>query len=781
MKTISLLCILCILSFSVFGQSDYSKVRIFVPDYRLTELSDLGIPIDHGIRKKDTWLDTDLSQSQIQSLIAHQFDYEILIEDVTSFYIDRNSQPQAESDRAACDGNSTTTGFNPQTPANFSLGSFAGFYTYQEFLDELDAMAAAYPNLITTRAAIDTFQTHEGRSIYWVRISDNPNVDENENEVLYTAIHHAREPAGLSQLIFYMWYILENYGSDDEITYLLDNTELYFIPMINPDGYIENETNSPNGGGMHRKNKRNVGTTNPGVDLNRNYSYHWNESGTTSDPDGDTYPGTHSFSEPETQAVKYFCENRDFEFALNAHSYSNLLLFPIGYASAVFAQDHSYFQTFSNHQVLFNDYIAQKASDLYPAAGDSDDWMYADDLSTKPKIYALTPEIGSSADGFWPAQNRILPLCKENVWMNLIQAHLPHIYGVTKDLDPNRLENLSGYFHYNYERLGLENGPVSIEILPLQGIQTIGSANSHTVNLMDIIEDSISYTLSSTLSFGDEIKYILKTDFGLWARHDTIVKQYGNGSISFIDNANNLVNWNGNWGLTNEYFVSPDFSISDSPFGNYSNNTLSEYFLDNNSITFENATYAYAQFHARWEIENDYDYVEFMISTDDGVSWTPLCGQYTNPGTTNQDNDQPLYDGTQTDWVLEEVDLSDYLNIQNPQFKFKLVSDQFVNEDGFAFDDFKIITDGYPLGLSKTLNPNSISVYPNPARSELFLVSNGNVEQVEIYNHVGQLKGRFPVLNNKETINVEGYANGIYYIKCIDQTGQFTLKKIAIL
>jgi carboxypeptidase T len=64
--------------------------------------------------------------------------------------------------------------------------------------------------------------------------------------MLYTAVHHAREPGGLSILIYYMWYLLENYNSDPAIQYLINNTELYFIPLVNPDGYIHDQTISPN-------------------------------------------------------------------------------------------------------------------------------------------------------------------------------------------------------------------------------------------------------------------------------------------------------------------------------------------------------------------------------------------------------------------------------------------------------------------------------------------------------------------------------------------------------
>src|SRR5690606_2209606 len=116
-------------------------------------------------------------------------------------------------------------------------------------------------------------------------ISDQPDVDQDEPEVLYDALHHAREPASLSQLIFYMWYLLENYGTNDEVTYLVDSTEMYFVPCVNPDGYVYNWNNHPTGGGMWRKNRRVNGNGTFGVDLNRNYGHEWGYNNTGSSPD----------------------------------------------------------------------------------------------------------------------------------------------------------------------------------------------------------------------------------------------------------------------------------------------------------------------------------------------------------------------------------------------------------------------------------------------------------------------------------------------------------------
>ena len=108
-----------------------------------------------------------------------------------------------------------------------------------------------FPTLISQKFSVGT--TIEGRPIYMVKISDNPTVSENEPQVLYTALHHAREPESMEQMIFFMFYLLENYGTDPEATYLVNNREMYFIPVINPDGYQYNYSTNPGGGGMWRK------------------------------------------------------------------------------------------------------------------------------------------------------------------------------------------------------------------------------------------------------------------------------------------------------------------------------------------------------------------------------------------------------------------------------------------------------------------------------------------------------------------------------------------------
>ena len=765
------------LSFSMLSLAqDYSRAKIITGSDGLKQLAELGIAVDHGTVKRETYFISDFSSAEIQQIKDAGFEVEIIIADVKQYYIDRNATTTEPTRNVNCSGQGGGNGYAaPTVPTNFNLGSMAGFYTYQEFIDEIDAMAAQYPNLITAKAPISTFLTHESRPIYFMRMSDNPSTDEAEPEILYTAIHHAREPNSLSEVIFYMWYLLENYDNSEEIQFLLNNTELYFVPMINPDGYIYNETTDPGGGGMWRKNRRNNGGS-YGVDLNRNYSYQWGTTGVSMTPSADTYPGTAAFTEPETQAIKWFCENRDFMFAFNAHTYADDILHPIGTTVAEFAVDHDYFQAFTGHMVQYNGYSNTKSSDLYPASGDSDDYMYKVDTIQKPKIFAMTPEVGSDGDGFWPASVDITGICQEMLFTNLILAHLSHKYLVVDDTDPSTIETMTGNFNHSAYRLGQESGAVTVSIEALQGIQSVGGGTSHNLTIMQTENGAISYTLDPAIQFGDPIRYILKTEYGLWTKRDTIEKTFGALTSQFIDDATNVTNWTGNWSTTSNIYVSPTQSFTESPTGDYSNNTTRTYTL-NQSVDLTNATAAGVRYYAQWEIENDYDFCQFQVSVD-GTNWIGQCGLYTNPGSSAggvQPADEPLYDGVQSTWVLEEINLSDYLG-QVINVRFILKSDGGVRMDGFYFDDFQLMYNLTDVGIEE--NGSTIKSMPNPANTYAQIGFEQPISQgtVNVYSMAGELIYSESVheLTNKITLNTSNWNDGMYTV-VVSDTEQFIL------
>ena len=786
MKTTLLLFSLLI---SCWGFSqDYSRAKIFTDSDGLQRLAELGIGIDHGVVKRGTFFISDFSKEEIKQIRDAGFQVEILIADVKSYYVNQNigldpNAPAAEKN-AACSPTSGPGTFTPAVPANFNLGTMGGFYTYQEFIAEIDAMAAQYPNLISVKDTISNFLSIQNRPIYWMRLSDNPNSDEAEPEVLYTAIHHAREPNSLSEVIFYMWYLLENYNTNPEVKYLLDNTELYFVPMINPDGYVYNQTTDPSGGGMWRKNRRLNSGGSYGVDLNRNYSYGWGTTGTSTNQSNDTYCGTAAFSEPETQAVKWFCENRNFQYAFNAHTYANDILFPIGTTTNEFAADHNYFDAFTHHMVQYNGYENKKSSALYPASGDSDDYMYKVDTVIKPKIFAMTPEVSNTSGGFWPAVNEITGICQDMVFPNLILAHLTHRYLEVKDTDPGMIGTLTGSFNHSAYRLGLENGPVNVSITPIMGIQTVGAPVTHNLPIMGSATNSISYSLVPTIQFGDEIRYVLNTEYVGWTKHDTIVKTFGSITSQFVDEANSAANWTGSWATTNSTFVSPSTSFTDSPSGDYANNVTRTYQF-NNTIDLTHVTEAMIRFYAKWEIETDFDYCQFQVSTDNGVSWIGQCGNYTVPGTSAngsvQPNNQPVYEGTESNWVLEEINLSDYIG-DSIKVRFILKSDVGTRGDGFYFDDFEVLYNIDYTGLAEN-EKELFHLVPNPASSYVNIIFDQAIQNgvIEIVNMNGETISSQAAEGSKVEIRTDQLSAGVYYVRYIGSVEQKSPVKLVVM
>lgn len=683
---------------SVFSQA-YSRVKINTSDEGLKSLSELGVTVDHGVRKDNVFFISDFSAEEIAIMHANNYSIEILIPDVQAYYIDQNNQTSVSYKNTTCQQATPIT-----TPTHFNQGSMGGYLTYTQLLAELDEMATLYPNLITTKMPISTFLTIENRPIYHVRISDNPSLDEaGEPKVLYTSLHHAREPMSLMETVFYMWFLLENYATNEEVQYLVNNMQLYFVPCINPDGYVYNNTTSPNGGGMHRKNRRNVGTTNKGVDLNRNYSYGFGTTGTSTNVNNDTYPGTGPFSEAETQAMRWLVQNNHFITAFNAHTWAKSILFPIGTTTAEFAPHHDYLQAETNHMVENNGYSAIKSSGLYPASGDSDDYMYKVDIGIgqKDTIFAHTPEVGTA---FWQPASEIEATCQEMLHPNLVLAHITKKYLAVKETDPSFIPSTSGNFNHSAHRIGLENGAITVSIEPLLNIASVGNPIVYTLSLNQVTNGSISYTLTNGIQAGALVKYILKTDNGFWVKRDTIVKTYGNFNL-IASETGATTNWTGNWNTSSTVFYSPSQSYTDSPTGNYSSNATKTYTY-NPTIDLSNVTDAKITYYAKWDIEADYDYVQFQVSTDGGTTWIPQCTKYTVLGTSAngsvQPDNSPVYEGQNSNWVLDEVNLSEYLG-QTIKVRFILKSDGGTNGDGFYFDDFNL----YTLNNGQVLAPET--------------------------------------------------------------------------
>ena len=237
-------------------EEKFKQIKVFVPDKQtLDRIWSTGIDHEGTAGKIGGTMEFVAGSFELQELTRKGINYEVVIADLANHY-----EQQLTRGRVNAMG--------------FGYGSMGGFYTFNEVLMQLDSLRLLFPNLISVRDSIG--RSVQGRAIWAVKIGSSQSAG--KPEVLYTALHHAREPEGMMSVLYYMWWLLENYAANPEAAYFVNHRQQWFIPVVNPDGYEYNRQTNPNGGGMWRKNRRDNGSGIYGVDPNRNYGpmYMWN-------------------------------------------------------------------------------------------------------------------------------------------------------------------------------------------------------------------------------------------------------------------------------------------------------------------------------------------------------------------------------------------------------------------------------------------------------------------------------------------------------------------------
>ena len=679
----------------------YQEIRVFHADpSTLQSLNNLGIPLDHVRKNKDESLDVVVTMEEAHALLEIGIPFDVRQHDLTEYFVTR-SMPGIERD--------------------FPLGSMLGNYTLLEAIAQMDTLRNMYPDFVSEKDSIGT--SIEGRTIWAFKVSDYPSVDEDEPEVLYTGLTHAREPVSMMNLFFFVRWLCENYSSDPTAEFLVNHREMWFVPIINPDGYVYNEIISPNGGGMHRKNRRpnpdnsncNNGTQ-QGIDLNRNYSYNWgaDNSGSSGNPCSAVYRGASAFSEPETEAISNFILARQFKNVLHYHTYSNVLIHSWGDGTFPDEPDLSTLREIGAEMTRENGYAVGTGTETigYGVNGDAVDWTYG-----TAGLISYTPEVGSYADNFWPSEDRVVPLCQDQVHSNKIFALVAGSdYIVYDRLFDNQFPTLEDTVAISLviQNRGLtdSDGSVSLTINPLNDASLI---NSQTV----IIQTIPSRTTDTTIIFlsvpagsinGTKAGLVITIqDTSSLAKLDSVSVIFGTPEVIFQDGGENgMTFWTDDdeWGTVQDA-AEGMYSITDSPIGDYVGDWGTSITQFINPLSFAGVVYPYVTFTSKWSIEKNYDFVQFQISTD-GISWHPLSGDYTTIGSgqTAQPSSEPGYDSYQEDWVNEFIDLAIFAHEPEVNIRFILRSDGSVEEDGFYFDDFSI--NGYQRFLKGDLYQDQI-------------------------------------------------------------------------
>jgi hypothetical protein len=294
-------------------------------------------------------------------------------------------------------------------------------YTYRNFTTIRGMMydvESAHPEIAKVYDIGDSWETTQGladRDILAIKISDNVLIDEDEPEALIVALHHAREWVTSELITEAILNITSSYGADPRVSWLVDNRELWIVPVVNPDGLDYSMTVDS----MWRKNRRLNYDGSFGVDLNRNYNGSengdpagaWGGVGSSHVPSDYNYCGESPFSEPETAAIRDLTYSRDFQIELDFHSYGEWVMWPWGYA-AVKAPDDAVLVSIGNQLAAINGYTAAQSVALYPTTGDSLDWLYGG-----ADVYPFLFEIGRT---FQPTKS-------VDVW-GIIDDNMPALF-----------------------------------------------------------------------------------------------------------------------------------------------------------------------------------------------------------------------------------------------------------------------------------------------------------------------------------------------------------------
>ncbi|MGF3554708.1 MAG: M14 family metallopeptidase [Thermoplasmatota archaeon] len=305
------------------------------------------------------------------------------------------------------------------------------YYNYEKMTLLLQDLVSSYPDIMSLQSI---GKTYEGRELWLVKLSDNVILDEDEPGVLLLGAHHGNEKPSYEVIIYFIKYIIENYykgnvdddkdgllneddfdgfdndgdglidedPSEDRMREVINNTQIFLIPMVNPDGVEFDEAGSrknrvPNHGPLGFKKE----VTSYGVNLNRNYGYDWfyyylfplnyNLFFNMYDK-SPNYRGPYPFSENETKAIKKFVETHKINFSISYHTFGELIFFP-WYHTSMHTPDEDLFISIGENISKINKYRLLVGNDykiprFVGTLGTVENWLYG-----KFRIIAFTIEL----------------------------------------------------------------------------------------------------------------------------------------------------------------------------------------------------------------------------------------------------------------------------------------------------------------------------------------------------------------------------------------------------
>lgn len=195
------------------------------------------------------------------------------------------------------------------------------YYTYDEMVEKLGEIWKNNPDI--TQLFEFSLPTYDGHRIWALKISDNPAVNENEAEILYVGDHHARELISVEAAMNFIEKLIEAYRTGDpQSIFIVNEREVWVVPMLNPDGHLMCEENYSWRKNTHWYPDLGQDFASRGVDLNRNYPQGWQED---PDPNSNYWSGPAPLSEREDSTIFLLSTDKElvdhFLYSTSWHSW----------------------------------------------------------------------------------------------------------------------------------------------------------------------------------------------------------------------------------------------------------------------------------------------------------------------------------------------------------------------------------------------------------------------------------------------------------------------------
>jgi len=654
--------------------------------------------------------------------------------------------------------------------------------THAEIGTILDGVAATYPTLART---FQWGSSVQGRELWGIVISDDVTSSEAEPEVRISSTMHGDEVVPMVMALNLVHYLTDNYGVTgyEDVTNLVDNYEIHIMPLHNPDGMVLDQRYNANG-----------------VDLNRNFdlpdgthaymeveNIHFQDYGLANhfviSQNGHggalvvNYPWDYTYTlAPDNDAlIKLSLEYSTYNLPMYNGSFDQGITNGAAwYVTQGCVQDWSYDQTDCIDVTL------EQSNTKWPAAstleGFWDDnresymhWIKAarygvngivtgsdSGLPLDATIEVVGIDMPVHTDPSFGDYYKLLDTGTYDITFSADGYITQTVYGVSTvwgtptvldvTLDPVAHGEITGYV---FETGGVPiDADIDVYTHPgneYVAVSTSAATSGGAYTVTNLIYGDYHVVYSADFHITDD--QIVTLDASSVAAPDMTLGIAEAVTLFADDGESGVGQWSGTW-AQDAPGHDGSYGISDSPgdeYGHYEDKPCAIATpLDLSDIM--SGTVGY---WCKWDIEADWDGVQFQVSTDGGANWTPLASSRTEPGSGQgaQVEDEPYYHGAQATWVYEEHDLAPWLGGADVRFRFHLVSDSSVEEDGFHFDDFLVeglreYDPGTGVGDLTPVVTRLQGAYPNPFNPSTriaFSTARAGHASLAVYDLTGRL------------------------------------------